>query len=47
MLLSRALSARLGTLGLRHELVRAQREKLRRLYHKGRTSAEVLRAVDR
>ncbi|GAA4612969.1 hypothetical protein GCM10023195_55930 [Actinoallomurus liliacearum] len=29
------------------ELVRAQREKLRRLYYKGRISAEVLRAVDR
>lgn len=33
--------------GLRRELVRAQREKLRRLYHKGRISAQVMRAVDR
>ncbi|GAB3979674.1 Na+/H+ antiporter [Actinoallomurus acanthiterrae] len=33
--------------GLRRELVRTQRERLRRLYHKGRISAEVMRAVDR
>ncbi|WP_307800495.1 Na+/H+ antiporter [Actinomadura nitritigenes] len=35
------------SLGLRRELVRTQREKLRRLYSKGKISAEVLRAVDR
>lgn len=35
------------SIGLRRELVRTQREKLRRLYAKGRISAEVLRAVDR
>lgn len=34
-------------LGLRRELVRTQREKLRRLYSQGKISAEVLRAVDR
>lgn len=33
--------------GLRRELVRTQRERLRRLYAKGKISAEVLRAVDR
>ncbi|WP_433250028.1 Na+/H+ antiporter [Actinomadura nitritigenes] len=32
---------------LRRELVRTQREKLRRLYFNGRISAEVMRAVDR
>ncbi|GAA4303662.1 Na+/H+ antiporter [Actinomadura luteofluorescens] len=35
------------SLGLRRELVRTQREKLRRLYSKGKISAEGLRAVDR
>jgi CPA1 family monovalent cation:H+ antiporter len=35
------------SLGLRRELVRTQREKLRRLYSKGKISAEALRAVDR
>ncbi|RKS68094.1 sodium/proton antiporter (CPA1 family) [Actinomadura pelletieri DSM 43383] len=34
-------------LALRRELVRTQREKLRRLYSEGRISAEVMRAVDR
>ncbi|GAA0561487.1 Na+/H+ antiporter [Actinomadura livida] len=34
-------------LGLRRELVRTQREKLRRLYSQGSISAEVMRAVDR
>ncbi|WP_433177437.1 Na+/H+ antiporter [Actinoallomurus sp. CA-150999] len=32
---------------LRRELVRTQREKLRRLYRKGRVSADVMRTVDR